>query len=132
MEKQKINSVVSKCCRCRYSLTDAGIMVQINAVKGKYQNDIKSVIPTSIPTRIGAWVRNPIQGPIGPSTSKYRSPSAGGPTFFTSGFSLDRDSKVRKSSTKIRYHVIYGKLFALTASCQQYEVNEKYKEMKVE
>jgi len=29
---------------------------------------------------------------------------------------------------KLRYNVIYGKLFALAASCQQYEVNKNHKE----
>ncbi len=38
MEKQKIiNPFVSKCYRCRYSLTDTGTTVQSKGSKGKYE-----------------------------------------------------------------------------------------------
>jgi hypothetical protein len=50
MEKQKINPVVSKCYRCRYSLKDAGITVRIKAVRVSMKITIKVLIPTNAPT----------------------------------------------------------------------------------
>jgi hypothetical protein len=49
MEKQKINPVVSKCYRCRYSLTDAGTTVKIKAVRVSTKNKEKIFIPTNVP-----------------------------------------------------------------------------------
>jgi hypothetical protein len=49
MEEQKINSVVSKCYRCRYSLTDAGTTVKIKAVRVSKKKKLKVFIPTNVP-----------------------------------------------------------------------------------
>jgi hypothetical protein len=43
MEKQKINAVVSKCYRCRYSLTDAGTTVKIKAVRVSTKVEVKGL-----------------------------------------------------------------------------------------
>jgi hypothetical protein len=40
-KNKKINPVVSKCYRCRYSHTDAGTTVQNKGSKGKYEDKIK-------------------------------------------------------------------------------------------
>jgi DNA-directed RNA polymerase subunit M/transcription elongation factor TFIIS len=42
-EQKKINAFVSKCYRCRYSLTNAGTTVKIKAVRGKYENNVKNL-----------------------------------------------------------------------------------------
>jgi hypothetical protein len=50
MEKQKkINPVVSKCYRCRYSLTDAGTTVKIKAVRVSTKDNFKIFIPIGTP-----------------------------------------------------------------------------------
>jgi hypothetical protein len=43
MEKQKINTFVSKFYRCRHSLTDAGTTVKIKAVRVSTKNKVKSL-----------------------------------------------------------------------------------------
>jgi hypothetical protein len=43
------NPVVSKCYRCRYSLTDAGITVKIKAVRVSTNLTLKVFIPISTP-----------------------------------------------------------------------------------
>ncbi len=43
------NPVVSKCYRCRYSLTDAGTTVKIKAVKVSTKIKLKVFIPTNAP-----------------------------------------------------------------------------------
>jgi hypothetical protein len=43
MEKQKINPDVSKCYRCRHSLTDAGTTVKIKAVRVSTKTKVKSI-----------------------------------------------------------------------------------------